>query len=446
MRTRDPRRLVAASALLATASAVASLSAPVGTGAFTLTGDLLDLGQRDFRVLNNFSDPSANDNTTPHPDFPGVLGATQAIWKAHLEWSSVPFAGTGDQDPTQTVLGDGGANYDASFQGEITSAPGSNGNVHRELFDPNPGGVLAFTELPSSDGWTINYLSSVTWQDGPGDDGATDLQAVATHEIGHVLGLGHSSAGGATMAPFLTGGVSQRSLSADDVAGLQAVYGAAPASKPVITALGGTMLQASTLTIHGGGFAPFGNTVWFTSAAADGTPAMVSGVTSSAGGTRIDVTLPPDAADGSVLVLAGGATGASLSNEWPLDVVEHFTDLGPSGIGGLFGEPRLTGSGDTAPGGGPFTLVCQGGIPTQTSFVFLSTTVTPVPFYGGTFYPFPIAAQRVVPFNGAGVWSVTTAFGPAVPSGFEVALQCAHEDLAAPFGVSASNGLLVTVE
>ena len=221
MPTRDPRRLVAASALLATTSAVASLSAPVATGAFTLTGDLLDLGQRDVRVLNNFSDPSANDNTTPHPDFPGVLGATQALWKALLEWSSGPFAGTGDQDPTQAVLGDGGANYDASFQGEITSAPGSNGNLHRELFDPNPGGVLAFTELPSSDGWTINYLSSVTWQDGPGDDGATRHHR-STHHCGphdagdgprchlcsaHVESRHHS---GSSRAPGWTGSVDHR--------------------------------------------------------------------------------------------------------------------------------------------------------------------------------------------------------------------------------------------
>lgn len=55
----------------------------------------------------------------------------------------------------------------------------------------------------------------------------TDLQSVALHEIGHCLGLNHSTSGEAVMAASLTVGTQKRSLSPDDVAGLQAIYGPA---------------------------------------------------------------------------------------------------------------------------------------------------------------------------------------------------------------------------
>ena len=128
----SPRNSVALGALALGLSFTYQLSVALPGAAFTLTGDSLGLAQRDVRVLNNFSAPSANDNQAPHPDFPSVTGATQALWRAHLEWSSQAFAGSGNQDPTQATLGSGLANYDASFQGEAP-APGGN-NARGELF------------------------------------------------------------------------------------------------------------------------------------------------------------------------------------------------------------------------------------------------------------------------------------------------------------------------
>ena len=55
--------------------------------------------------------------------------------------------------------------------------------------------------------------------------GRFDIQDVATHELGHLLGLDHCSHAGATMFPYVDPSVIlHRSLSADDVRGLRHMY------------------------------------------------------------------------------------------------------------------------------------------------------------------------------------------------------------------------------
>ncbi|KAK6922121.1 LOW QUALITY PROTEIN: Peptidase M10, metallopeptidase [Dillenia turbinata] len=52
-----------------------------------------------------------------------------------------------------------------------------------------------------------------------------DLESVAVHEIGHILGLGHSTDPNAVMYPTTTVGVAKRELSDDDVKGIRSLYG-----------------------------------------------------------------------------------------------------------------------------------------------------------------------------------------------------------------------------
>lgn len=306
--------------LPATALGLAAvLLVPSETEAFAVIGTSLSTSQRHFRVYDNFTDATANDNTTPDTNFPGFTGAEMAIWKGAAEWGS-RLHGTGNGDPSQPGdVGSGGANFDFYFVGNATGVGNIGDNICSEI-SGSSGGVLAFTEYflpPGFTGWRMRFYQGWTWADGPttGIPGTQiDIQGVACHELGHALGLDHSSVAGATMQPAISGtGTSQRSISADDIAGVQSIYGVALATKPIISSLVPALGQ---VTINGSNFSATNNQVWFTSLnATGGTSVVVSGVPSS--GSQITVSLPATAGPGDILVKTSGSGNASLSNAFP---------------------------------------------------------------------------------------------------------------------------------
>ena len=84
--------------------------------------------------------------------------------------------------------------------------------------------VLAFTLLPpgangGSDAGDILLNTNQSWH----NNSDYDLETVLIHEIGHALGLGHSTDINAAMYPYY-GGVEQ-SPNTDDVAGVQTIWG-----------------------------------------------------------------------------------------------------------------------------------------------------------------------------------------------------------------------------
>ncbi|KAF8005900.1 hypothetical protein BT93_K0245 [Corymbia citriodora subsp. variegata] len=84
-----------------------------------------------------------------------------------------------------------------------------------------PNGVIAHAFQPTIG--MFHYDADEPWSVGPVRD-SFDMETVALHEIGHLLGLGHSSVEGAIMYPSIGHGVS-KGLHGDDVQGIKTLYG-----------------------------------------------------------------------------------------------------------------------------------------------------------------------------------------------------------------------------
>nr|CAB3470161.1 unnamed protein product [Digitaria exilis] len=106
-----------------------------------------------------------------------------------------------------------------------------------EAFD-GPLGTLAHVFSPTDGRFHLD--AAETWV-ASGDvsqassDVAVDLESVAVHEIGHLLGLGHSSELDAIMYPTITSRTRKVDLASDDVVGIQSLYGGNPNFKGVTT-------------------------------------------------------------------------------------------------------------------------------------------------------------------------------------------------------------------
>jgi hypothetical protein len=164
-------------------------------------------------------------------------------WTGSPSWSynsaGKPGALTGDQQAIQAaaaVWGAAGTSF--HFSGGGTSSAGTGAcsgggldGVNNVGWVQQSGSILAVTctwyqssgsphpaiefDMEISPGWT--------WTTGGGT--IVDLQSVITHEFGHAAGLNHSADSSAVMYFSYTAGTVKQALTADDLAGIQAIYG-----------------------------------------------------------------------------------------------------------------------------------------------------------------------------------------------------------------------------
>jgi matrixin len=187
-------------------------------------------------------------------------------------------------------------NNDGTLALTVTTSSGSQIVGANIFFNPQPSGVCFATD------------SNVTSCTNSGDV-VQDLQTVATHEIGHFIGLDHSAVVRAVMFPFAP--ARQTHLSWDDVAGVALLYPKAAAD--VAT---GAISGSVTL----GGAAVFGAHVFANSTSGNNpfgsfpnirkTPV---GILSDTGGNYTIQGLPPDTYEVIAEPLDGPVTDSDVS-------------------------------------------------------------------------------------------------------------------------------------
>lgn len=202
----------------APAGAYVQLSAPTGTGTTALRWRQMPV--RWF----------ATDRGVPGASAPALQAA---VSQALATWEAVPTASASFQ-----------------FAGYTGASPSDDDGLSVFGFEDAPElervlGATSFVvdvvtgEVVEAD---VFFNTRFPWSVAPGGDpGAFDLQSVATHEIGHLLGLGHSALGetevlpaggrrvlasGAVMFPisFGRGSIADRTLQPDDIAGVSELY------------------------------------------------------------------------------------------------------------------------------------------------------------------------------------------------------------------------------
>ncbi|CAK9308934.1 unnamed protein product [Citrullus colocynthis] len=146
--------------------------------------------------------------------------------KAHLTYAFIPGTPSEAVGPVSRAFTTWAANTHFSFSqaSEYESADIKISFERGDHGDGSPfdgvGGVLAHAFAPT-DG-RLHFDAVEHWAVGAVPN-FYDVETVALHEIGHLLGLHHSSVEGAIMWPSIMGGTT-KGLHADDIEGIRVLY------------------------------------------------------------------------------------------------------------------------------------------------------------------------------------------------------------------------------
>lgn len=167
-------------------------------------------------------------------------GKEEALHSAMVSWSYIPAT-----------------NYLLYFAGYTTAGFATDGinTIRFGVGDGCSGDCLALTALVLQGGQVIiesdiTFNNSQTWRTSGAD---IDTEAVAAHEFGHSLGIGHSEASGVPTMKSGYAGLAKRSLENDDRQALQCSelrYGSPP-PVPVLSATPTSGIGPLTVTFDG---------------------------------------------------------------------------------------------------------------------------------------------------------------------------------------------------
>jgi hypothetical protein len=118
------------------------------------------------------------------------------------------------------------------------------------------GGVLAHSDYPPGCGFYGNGLprplhfddQEHAWSLGAVAN-SYDVETIALHEVGHILGLQHSSVNGAVMFPTVSSNSTTRVLTSDDLEGIRRLY---PMTTPLFVKHSGKCLDIEGISLDNG--------------------------------------------------------------------------------------------------------------------------------------------------------------------------------------------------
>ena len=255
----------------------------------------------------------------PEEDVLRIVQDSFDVWEA-VESASIRFQnqGTGKfrastRDRRNVIV------YDAT--GEEVNAPREVGILAFTRINWNEQGEITDADIVFNGGGRTRFSTDQT----SFQRGTVDLQGVMTHEIGHLLGLGHTPLQGSlsvrpTMYPFFFGG--EHSLEPDDEAGVSALY-------PSPAALNNGTISGQVS--HPDGRGAFGvHVVAYTTGTETFVVSALSGTDGDGGGRYKISGLPPGDYQVAIEPLVGSVTsrnfGGIFSGDLDTDFPREFYD------------------------------------------------------------------------------------------------------------------------
>jgi hypothetical protein len=193
----------------------------------------------------------AQDAATPYssPVGSAYQGLVQQAVQRWAAVSGLTFVQQADSaDPSQAAnirIGFADLNTPSSYVVGYTSYHYTTSSTGTSTFSPD---TVLRLEDPAKDALVAGAGGSLTYQ-----GFSTTFYQTVLHEFGHALGLGHSTDVSAVMYPTL--GAADLDLDANDIAGIQALYGTSPTTTTQVAAIGSPAAAtpkpvSSTLVLH----------------------------------------------------------------------------------------------------------------------------------------------------------------------------------------------------